>query len=202
MAEDNIQRRASLIELRAEGGRVLSGTLITYGELAPRPFGGQERIEPGAFGDLAEADVVLNVQHEGGRPIARTQGGGLELHDSVDALRLRATLPATREADDALVNVKSGILRGLSVEFYPRASRQESDIEFVTEAKLVGAGLVTAPAYASSKVEARRAEGPKHPPPPPRSRALSAILGASRSRQTARSPRKRRRGGDIDGSDL
>ena len=85
------------------GGRTLSGTAIRYGDVARLPWG-QERFEPGAFDDVAGADVILNVAHDRGRPIARTGGGGLVLADSADALTIRADLPATREADDALAS--------------------------------------------------------------------------------------------------
>ena len=58
------------------------------------------------------ADVILNVQHDRGRPIARTGGGGLELLDNSIELGIRATIPETRDGDDALKLVNKRILRG------------------------------------------------------------------------------------------
>ena len=71
-------------ELRAEEGRVLSGVAVRYGDVARLPWG-EERIRAGAFGDVAGADIIANVQHDRARPIAWTDGGGLAIaHGSVN----------------------------------------------------------------------------------------------------------------------
>ena len=95
-------------ELRAEGnGRRMSGVALPFGVQA---VDRRERFAPGAF-DLAGVDVVLGggghpaVDH----PLART-GGGLELMVDATALRFAAELPETRDADDALANVRAGHL--------------------------------------------------------------------------------------------
>ena len=99
-------------ELRQEGRR-LSGVAIRYGEIGQSPFG-PERFEAGAFQPLG--DVILNVQHERGRPLART-GAGLILDDDETALQVRADLPGTTEAENTLALVKAGVLKGLSMHF-------------------------------------------------------------------------------------
>ena len=142
--------------LRQSGGRVLAGVAIRYGDTARLPWG-RERFEPGAFGAVEAADVIMNVAHDRGRPIARTGGGGLVLADDTEALTIRATLPQTREADDALELVRSGVLRGLSVEFRAEAERAEGGTRIVEAAALTGLGLVDSGAYPGSTVEARAA---------------------------------------------
>ena len=82
----------------------------------------------GAFGSLAGADVILNRQHDRNAPLARTGGGGLSLEDGPDVLGIRAELPPTREADDVLALVRSGVLRGLSVEFVSRSEHDEGGV--------------------------------------------------------------------------
>ena len=137
-------------------GNSLKGVVMRYGEVsegAPRP----ERFLPGAF---IYDDVILNVQHDRARPIARTGGGGLILADTDEALTLAAELPETREAADALALVRSKVLRGLSVEF--RAVREKIDpggVRVIESAILSGVGLVDKPAYKASHVEARRIGG-------------------------------------------
>ena len=141
------------LELRSEG-RSIVGAALRYGDTARTP-GGLERFEAGAFGDVGNADVILNLQHDRTRPLARTQGGGLRLTDSAEALQVTATLPETRDANDALALVKSGVLRGLSVEFHAIRERFEEGHRIIKEASLVGIGLVDRPAYPASIAEAR-----------------------------------------------
>ena len=147
-----IERRFA--ELRQGPGRTLEGVAIRYGDVAPMPWGA-ERFEAGAFGDVGNADVILNVQHSRERPIARTGGGGLVLADTPDALTIRADLPVTRESDDALALVRAGVLRGLSVEFRPVAERLEADVRVIERAALAAVAVVDTGAYPGSTVEAR-----------------------------------------------
>ena len=107
-----IEYRFQKLELPEEGSRILQGTVLPYGEIAMGDFG-PEKFLPGS---LDFSDVILNVQHDRGRPIARTPET-LILTDSEKALELHAELPETQEATDALLSVRSRLLRGLSVEF-------------------------------------------------------------------------------------
>ena len=138
-------------------GRSLEGVAIRYGDVARFPWG-RERITGGAFGDIASLDVVLNVQHDRGRPIARTGGGGMTLADSPEELRIDAMLPETREADDALALVRAGVLRGLSIEFVALEEVQASGVRVIRSAMLTGVAVVDSGAYPASQVEARKAE--------------------------------------------
>ena len=143
-------------ELRSEG-RTLTGTAVAYGDVARLPFG-RERIVAGAFGDLSQADAILNVQHRRDRPLARTGGGGLALSDSDKALTIRAELPATRDGDDALLLVRRRILRGLSIEFAALRESVDDRVRVIERARLIGVGLVDRPAYrGSGDIAVRRA---------------------------------------------
>ena len=144
-------------EFRAEAdGRRLRGTLIKYGDVAMLPGGIAERFMPGAFGDVAGLDVILNGHHDRARPLARTGGAGLVLEDSADALTMAATLPNTRDADDTLELVRTGVLRGLSVEFKALAEHMEAGpVRVIERARLGAVGVVDKPAYPESSVEAR-----------------------------------------------
>lgn len=140
-------------ELRASG-RTLAGTAMRYGDTAD-VFGMKERFETGSIVPASDG-VILNLQHDRARPLARSGGGGLELRDSADALGIEATLPMTREADDALELVRAGVLRGLSVEFEVLRERFVDGVRIVSRAILTGIGLVDRPAYPQSVVEARQ----------------------------------------------
>ena len=148
-----IERRYSPVEV---DGRNLRGVAVRYGEVARLPWG-RETFEPGAFGDVASADVILRFQHERSRPIARTPST-LRLVDGPEALTIAAQLPETREADDALALIRAGVLRGLSLEFRAGHAPIVDGIRRVRRAGLLGLGLVDQPAYAGSTVEARAFE--------------------------------------------
>ena len=78
------------------------------------------------------------------------------IHDDSDALRMTATLPNTPTADEVLTLVRTGILRGVSLEF--RSKREhfdESGTRIIESADIVGVGVVDRPAYKHSTVEAR-----------------------------------------------
>ena len=146
-------------ELRNTGRR-LSGVGITYGEETRHRLG-LERFEAGAFGDVSGLDVILNYQHDRDRPLARTGGGGLTLIDTKEVLEVKAELPATRAADDALELVRAKVLRGFSVEFRSITEERIDNVRSIQKAELSGMGLVDSPAYPGSKVEARVRLGTK-----------------------------------------
>ena len=149
-------------ELRlAEDGRAISGVAVRYGDEAKLPWGVRERIVPGAFGHVGKADVILNLQHDRARPLARTRGGGLTLRDTSSALSVEAEMPETRDANDALALVKAGVLRGLSIEFAVRREGLDSGVRVIERARLVGVAVVDTPAYPDSEIAARsRAASP------------------------------------------
>ena len=143
-------------EVRADvDKRLLEGTALVYGDVALTP-NGEESFMPQPFGDLANRqNILLHFQHERARPLARTGGGGLVLTDSREKLMMAATMPRTRDGDDALELVRAGILQGISIEFAPLRTRAEGTRRVIQTAFLGGLGLVDIPAYAASGVEVR-----------------------------------------------
>ena len=140
-------------ELRAEpSSRQLSGIAVRYGDVARMPWG-EERIDAGAFGSIG--DILLNRQHDRGKPLARTNGGGLTFTDGNDALRMTATLPETRDGDDVLALVRSGVMRGLSTEFIAEDESFDGSLRIIKRARLVGLAVVDQGAYPASLVSQR-----------------------------------------------
>ncbi len=152
-----LERR--FVELRREG-RTLSGVAIVYGSEARIFPDFRERFQPGAFGDVSSLDVILNVQHQRSRPLARSGGGGLELRDSATQLEIRAELPQTRDADDTLALVESGVLRGLSLEFQATRETWSGTLRTIQRARLSGLGIVDRPAYSDSSVQVAKRHRP------------------------------------------
>ena len=142
-------------------GRTLRGRALRYGDEARivTAAGRQarERFAPGAFGDVARLDTTLDLMHDRRRLLTRI-GAGLTLFDDGRELRLEAVLPETRDADDALTLVRSGVLRGYSVEFNATADQWAGELRTVTAAALPSIGVVDRPAYMSAEgIEIRRA---------------------------------------------
>ena len=106
------------IELRADesmsGPGRLYGVLLNYGE---RARGLAEVFEEHSL-SWDPAGVVLRRQHNRGEPIARVIP---EERDG--AVVLDTQLPDTRSGREAAAEVRSGLLRGLSVEFKPRRQK-------------------------------------------------------------------------------
>ena len=148
-----VERRSAATELRVEG-RKLSGVVMNYGEVSPSH---RERFEPGSL-RMAES-VHLDLHHDIERAVAWHPGGGLTLDNGRDALTMRAELPPIPAADRALDEIRSGAVRGLSVEFRPVKERRDADIRVIEDAVLTGIGIVRTPSYKQSNVEARRRSG-------------------------------------------
>ena len=144
------------VDIRYQGdGRTIEGVAVPYGKPAAMPWG-PEIIEAGAFGDVAKRDLILNVMHERAVLIART-GAGLVVTDGPSGLAFRAEVARTRAGDDALELVRTGILRGASVEFRATRDAWNGDTRRVISADLFGFGLADRPAYPEALVEARMA---------------------------------------------
>ncbi len=160
MADQSEYRAIMLpVEFRANDDSLptVEGSAMVYGRVSEVLPGLRERFHPGAFGDLSGADVVLNVQHDRSRPLARTGGSGLRLNDTTGALEVRAELdPRTRDGADAAALLERRILRGFSVEFIPEDSQFEGGIREVRKARLVGLGLVDSPAHRGSLAHLRQ----------------------------------------------
>lgn len=135
--------------------RRLRGTVVHYD--TPARINGQfsESIRAGTFGDVTKLDLVLNLQHERPKALARTGGGGLTLRDFQDRLELEAILPETTIANDALEMVRGRILRGLSVEMRRVMDTWEGNNRTIHSATLSAIGLVDSPAHVGSIVEQR-----------------------------------------------
>ena len=147
-----IERHYSGVEVRAEGRRLI-GPALKYGEVSPSH---RERFEPGAFAALDDRTRWLDVNHDREKVIAHTDGGGLKISDTRDALEIRATLAEIPAADRALAAVHAGTLRGFSIEFNALSERRDgAGIRVIEKAELQGIGLVRSPSYAGSIAEVR-----------------------------------------------
>ena len=100
---------------------------------------------------MGRGGIVLNRQHSRAAPILRFTPVEIEGRLTVDA-----EIPDTTAGRDALAEIRSGLFKGLSIEF--RAVRQTivAGVRRISEAVLTGAGLVDSGSYAAATVEVRR----------------------------------------------
>ena len=157
---ERVQRRVLLevCELRAGDGedqRMVSGIAVRYDDTA-RIWDMRERIKPGAL-QLPEGPANLTLQHDRALPL-----GLIEWQDDKDALRLSAKLPDGMRQDQALADINSGLLRGLSLEFVPVKDRripaddnEKADVWEIEEARVIRCSVVDDGAYPKSKVAQR-----------------------------------------------
>ena len=152
--DDGVRYR--FCEFRYDGDSTLSGVAMKYGDTATLPWGEEERFEAGAFGNVSNLDAILNIQHDRGRPVARTGGAGLTFDDSAEALRITAVLDSEdADAAQALRKVKNRLLRGFSIEFIPESWEMDNEVMVITKAELRGLGIVDRPAYNQSRINPR-----------------------------------------------
>ena len=150
----DLETRFTEMEFRASDGPDSPGTVVgialRYGDTAELAPGLREVFEPGAFGDLGTADVILNSMHKREQLLARTLGGGLELRNSVTALEVEARLPATTLGRDTAALLASRVLKGLSIEFRCKRDTLAGGLRTVHEAILTGVAVCDRAAYGQS----------------------------------------------------
>ena len=117
---------------------------MVYGERA------QDRPEVFEGGALKwDGGVVLNRQHNRAAPIMR-----FEPRQDGDRVVIDAALPDTAAGRDAAREIRSGLFRGLSVEFKAVREQYRAGVRRIQAALLTGAALVDSPAYRTA-VEVR-----------------------------------------------
>ena len=143
-------------ELRADDGdsRVVRGIAVRYGDEA-RLAGFRERIARGAL-TLPERKANLTLQHVRAMPL-----GLLEWQDDEDALRFSSTLTEGPRQDQALLDVRSGLLRGASLEFPPpkyktlEIDSEKGPLMEILKAQVLRLSLVDDGAYPQSAIRLR-----------------------------------------------
>ena len=131
-------------ETRRGPGRLV-GRILTYGQ---RAIDRAELFERGSLTWPADG-VVLTRQHARGAPIMRVQPTLIG-----DELRIDQALPDTVAGRDAATEIRSGLLRGLSVSFQAQRQAFEGGVRLIQSAAMTAVGLVDSPSY-DAPVEVR-----------------------------------------------
>ena len=144
----------------SEAERTIEGTIVRFDDTAE--IGGvfRERVNAGAF--TMRPDMILNAQHDRSKPLSKlnsTKEASMSIRQDKDAYTMRASIARTTIGDDALYNVRNGLLNGFSVEMRVHEDdwREDATLRVIKRATLSGIALVDRPAYPQSSVEARQA---------------------------------------------
>ena len=152
-----VERRCLIedAELRADiDKREVTGTLVRYGDEARLP-GFRERIRKGAF-RLPKRASNVTLQHVRALPI-----GLAGYIDDDDAMRFRVEVAETPRGDQALADIRAGLLRGASVEMRPgkhrtvEAGGDDGPLVEIMEAAMLRFSVVDDGAYPDSRISAR-----------------------------------------------
>lgn len=160
---NNIERRASVAELRTEG-RKLVGRVAPFN--TPTQVGDfTETLAPGCFTDtLAEKrDVLMCADHDMSRVLGRTKSGSLRLHEAADGLHFELDVPDTQLGRDMLTMASRRDLGGCSFGFHvpPGGDEWRGSNRTLKRVSLVEVSLVSAhPAYPQTTVSARSSAAP------------------------------------------
>lgn len=164
-----MERRAFEVkELRVERaeGRApkIGGYAAVFGSESVDLGGFTERIAPGAFSGSLTKDVVALVNHNPDKPLARTTAGTLKLVEDERGLAFEAQLTDTSHARDVVADIEAGNIKGMSFGFRTLNDAwakvgQGRWLRTLLDVELLDVSPVTYPAYPSTEVGLRAADG-------------------------------------------
>lgn len=132
-----------LISAAAED-RTLNYLLIPYGEPG-RPSSGALTINAGSV-RIPDEDLIVNMQHDPHRPIGKTT----RVEETAEGIEVSVRVANTTLGNDLLEEVAAGLRTGISCELDECV--QSGGV--LKDSLLIGAGVVTSPAFASARVMA------------------------------------------------
>jgi HK97 family phage prohead protease len=146
------------MEVRALGRR-LAGTAVPF-DVVAHVAGFDEIVRRGAFADSLREnpDVLLLLDHQMDRVLARSRSNSLRLAETDKGLAFEADLNGTSWANDALELVRSNNAGGMSFGFRVRnaGERWEKTTRELRSLDLVEISVVSAfPVYSGTEVSAR-----------------------------------------------
>jgi len=140
-------------ELRADANAI-TGTVIRYGDRARI---GQFFTEEFAPDSVKYNDVIVNIQHDRSKPVARL-GSTLSIDKRDNEIVANIIPPDTTNGRDVRAMIDAGILRGLSMEFMADKDEWRENHRLITSATMMGIGIVDSPAYSDSEIQKRWSE--------------------------------------------
>ena len=137
-------------------GRTVHGYAAIFDAVSEDLGGFREKIAPGAFADVLDADVRALLNHDPDQLLGRTKSGTLRLEEDPRGLRFELDLPDSPIGENVRAAVGRGDLDGASFRFLVGRESWEGDLRTVeTVEELHDVTLATHPAYPATSVELR-----------------------------------------------
>jgi hypothetical protein len=157
-----------LDQVRAEGNTV-RGHAAVFNVLSEDLGGFRERVLPGAFSGVLDADVRLLVNHDPDRILARTKSKTLRISQDDQGLAFEAELPDTSYARDLRESIRRRDVDGASFRFVVGEETWAGDVREIRSVReLHDLTIATVPAYPDTSIELRaRAPRVTHEPDKP-----------------------------------
>lgn len=153
-AQATPERRSAAIEVRASGRR-LEGYAALFATEA-RIGGFTETIRAGAFAGSLGRDVLVLVDHDPGRVLARTKSGTLRLSEDSRGLAFDLDVRDTSTGRDVLALAERRNLGGMSFGFKATDENWQGERRELRAVDLFEISVVLAwPAYEGTVVSAR-----------------------------------------------
>lgn len=117
----------------------------------------KEQIDAGAFEGADLSDVIFNYNH-GGKVVARTRNGTLQLSVETDGLHIRARLDGTEEGRKLYEEIKGGYIDRMSFAFVVALDEYDVAQHLRTVKKVqkvYDVSAVDIPAYDTTSISAR-----------------------------------------------
>lgn len=117
----------------------------------------KEVIDRNAFSKAEMVDVVMNYNH-GGKPVARTKNGTLELGIDSHGLKIKARLDGTEEGRRLYEEIKGGYIDKMSFAFIVSEDSYDRDTHtrrILGIKRLYDVAAVDIPAYDATDISAR-----------------------------------------------
>jgi HK97 family phage prohead protease len=133
----------------AAESRTVRGHAAVYNEMSEDFGGWRERIAPGAFGDLAGADIRALWDHDTGHVLGRTRSGTLRLSEDDRGLAVEIDMPD--HASAVMEAMRRGDVDQMSFGFYTRKDAWEKidgqAVRTLVDVELIEVSIVAIPAY-------------------------------------------------------
>lgn len=137
-------------------GRTLVGYAAVYGAESHDLGGFTERIAPGAFASVLDADVRALLNHDPSQVLGRTRSGTLRLQDEQRGLRFEVDLPNSPLGENVREAVRRGDIDGASFRFKVDHDSWQGDTRTIESVRaLEDITVATFAAYPQTSVELR-----------------------------------------------